>query len=274
MNTNPQADKEEEPFIEPDKHDENSQAVGYGRVLFSIRDMLVLTTITAVIVVLAPSMKLLVVGISVNAWIIALWSMLVVVILITRFRGTVRRNVLSRAGNLWISGTVRDLEWQQRLHSVVWLQLVFALLLMLSMSIWVGLAFGEQGNLAFVTPMYITVSDALPLVFMAIWFLSSAFFSLFWKVYPGQVEFYDRGVCMNGYRFYAWKQIDQLVPSVAYRSSIALTLRPFALWGRSQGQPYTFVIRMPKDGVQNLLERYGAKHPSGTASSGSESRVS
>ncbi len=253
---------------------ETDEPVGTGRVLFSIRDMLVLTTVTAVIVVIAPSMKFLVDGISVNAWIISFWSMLVVVMLIARFRGSVRQHVLSRAGNLWASGTVRDLEWQQRLNTVVWLQLVFGLLLMLSMSIWLGLAFGERSNFAFVTPMYIPAIVALQMAIMAIWFLSSAFFSLFWKAYPGQVEFYDRGVCMNGHRFYSWEQIDQLTPSAAYRSSIALTLRPFALFGNTQGHPFTFVIRMPKDGVQKLLVRFGTKHPSDTTSLSSESRMS
>jgi hypothetical protein len=142
------------------------------------------------------------------------------------------------------------------------------------MSIWVGLAFGERNNSGFFIPMYIPVIVALQMAFMAIWFLSSGFFSLFWKAYPGEVEFYVRGVCMNGHRFYAWEQIEQLTQSVAYQSSIALTLRPLALFGKARGQPYTFVIRMPTGQVQNLLDRYQTMYPSDTTSLISESRVS
>ncbi|MFO0942492.1 MAG: hypothetical protein U0930_17280 [Pirellulales bacterium] len=267
MHKNPKADKEEELIIDPEDTvatvDESEQPVGTGRVLFSIRDMLILTTVTAVIVVIAPSMKYLVEGISVIAWITAFWSMLIVVMLIARYRGTVRQNVLSRAGNLWARGTVRDLEWQQRLHTVVWLQLVFGLLLLLSMSIWVGLAFGEQqgrNKWAFVMPMFLPVIVVLHMTLMAIWFLSSAFFSLVWKSYPGEVEFYEKGVSIQGHRFYAWDQIEQMLPSEGYRSAIALTVRYFSRFGKTDGQPFTLIVRLPKAEVQSVLERYQSNH--------------
>lgn len=56
------------------------------------------------------------------------------------------------------------------------------------------------------------------------WFTGLAIARYFWRVYPGGIEFFDRGVCLGGLSFYPWEQVD-LRPSQFFRDRIVVVVR-------------------------------------------------
>lgn len=223
---------------------------GSGRLLFSIRDLIVLTTITAVLLAISPSLKYLVEGISATAWMIAMWMHIVAIGVLTRYWVSVRQRVLTDAGGRRAMGVTEGHSWQRRgFSTAVWLQFVFGSIMTLGSSIWCGLYFGGGGKYSLQSPLFLPLFNTVQCSAISIWFMSSAFFHIASKTIVGQVEFFDRGVCVNGTRFSNWWEVVDLAASKVYPSAVAITM----LWKKRSDLPYLVVVHLPRDQIDQVL---------------------
>ncbi|MFO0942493.1 MAG: hypothetical protein U0930_17285 [Pirellulales bacterium] len=235
--------------------DTDLKSVGKGKLLFSIYEMFILTAGIAVIVGTAPVVSYLSRLISIYAWMVACSTIFIATTIVVNYRSQARKSVLQGAGQKLADGYKRELLWGKWKKSInlilaivcVAFTLMIAFALSVSFSVPVG-PVPRSNALTYVVAVQQSV--------LAILSSSSVAFNLIWKLGAGQVEFYERGFCISGHRFYPWNQIEQLSPSAIYKSTVTVTLRPYWLFTcRPSRKEVTLVIWVSENTVEQVLEQ-------------------
>lgn len=242
--------------IDKDTATAGLDSLGKGRLRVSIYEMFILTAGIAVIVATAPVVSYVIPPIWSYAWMVACSTVFVVTTVVVNYQSQARKSVLQGAGRKLADGYKREMWWVRRKKSINLIAFLVGLVLVFVVAHALSLIFRTPtGNVRRSNALDWVI--AIQQFFLASLALSNTVFNLIWKLGTGQVEFYERGFCMSGTRFYAWDQIDQVSRSAIYKSSVTVTLRPYGLFTRRRyPKEVTLVIRVSDDKVEQVIERF------------------